>query len=172
MKRRRCATITRNYKGRKAKRIPAATAEPITPATLGPIACIKRKLPGLYCWPTVCDTRAAIGTADTPAEPISGLIFSLLKRFIIFAKITPDAEPNENATIPNVRMPRVFQLRKASAVAVAPTEIPRKMVTMFINSFCTVFDKRSVTPHSFIKLPNIKQPISGAAEGKRMAMIR
>lgn len=41
--------IILNYSGRKAKRIPAATAEPITPATLGPIACIKRKLPGLYC---------------------------------------------------------------------------------------------------------------------------
>ena len=27
-------------------RIPAATAEPITPATLGPIACISRKLEG------------------------------------------------------------------------------------------------------------------------------
>ena len=27
-------------------RIPAATAEPITPATLGPIACINRKLEG------------------------------------------------------------------------------------------------------------------------------
>ena len=29
-----------------ANRIPAATAEPITPATLGPIACMSKKLPG------------------------------------------------------------------------------------------------------------------------------
>lgn len=29
---------------KKLSRIPAATAEPITPATLGPIACIRRKL--------------------------------------------------------------------------------------------------------------------------------
>jgi hypothetical protein len=28
--------------------VPAATAVPITPATLGPIACINRKLEGLY----------------------------------------------------------------------------------------------------------------------------
>lgn len=28
------------------RRTPAATAEPITPATFGPIACIRRKLPG------------------------------------------------------------------------------------------------------------------------------
>ena len=55
-------------------RNPAATAEPITPATLGPIACISKKLDGFAFCPTVCDTRAAIGTADTPAEPMSGLI--------------------------------------------------------------------------------------------------
>ena len=41
-------------------------AEPITPATLGPIACISRKLEGLAFWPSLLDTRAAMGTADTP----------------------------------------------------------------------------------------------------------
>lgn len=51
---------------RNESRMPAATAEPTTPATLGPMACISRKLPGLYFWPTIWDTRAAIGTADTP----------------------------------------------------------------------------------------------------------
>src|SRR5699024_6682275 len=45
---------------------PAATAEPMTPATLGPMACISRKLEGFSFWPTVCATRAAMGTADTP----------------------------------------------------------------------------------------------------------
>ena len=42
---------------------PAATAEPITPATFGPMACISRKLLGFSCWPTFWETRAAIGTA-------------------------------------------------------------------------------------------------------------
>ena len=32
---------------KKLNNIPAATAEPITPATLGPIACISRKFEGL-----------------------------------------------------------------------------------------------------------------------------
>ena len=32
---------------KKDSNIPAATAEPITPATLGPMACISRKLEGL-----------------------------------------------------------------------------------------------------------------------------
>ena len=40
---------SKDYIGRKANNIPAATAEPITPATLGPIACIKRKLDGFSC---------------------------------------------------------------------------------------------------------------------------
>jgi hypothetical protein len=34
------------YYPRNANKIPAATAEPITPDTLGPIACIKRKFAG------------------------------------------------------------------------------------------------------------------------------
>ena len=34
--------LVSNY-ARNARRIPAATALPITPATLGPIACINRK---------------------------------------------------------------------------------------------------------------------------------
>ena len=49
-------------------------SEPITPATFGPIACISRKFCASDSSPTLFDTRAAIGTADTPAEPISGLI--------------------------------------------------------------------------------------------------
>ena len=57
---------------------PAATPEPITPATLGPMACINRKLEGFAFCPSTCDTRAAIGTADTPAEPMSGLIVHTL----------------------------------------------------------------------------------------------
>ena len=32
-----------------ANMVPAATAVPITPATLGPIACMSRKLAGLHC---------------------------------------------------------------------------------------------------------------------------
>ena len=49
--------------------MPAAIADPITPATLGPIACIRRKLFESASRPTLLETRAAIGTAETPAEP-------------------------------------------------------------------------------------------------------
>src|SRR5690554_1555374 len=86
---------------------PAATAEPITPATFGPIACISRKFCGFASRPTLLETRAAIGTADTPAEPINGLIGSLLNLFISLAIRTPQAVPTPNATIPSPRIPRV-----------------------------------------------------------------
>ena len=64
-------------------------------------------------------------------------------------------------------MPNVCQLRKVAAVAVAPTDTPRKMVTMFISSFWTVLLRRSTTPHSRIRLPSIRQPTREAAEGTR-----
>ena len=54
-------------------------AEPMTPATLGPMACISRKLEGLAFWPSRLDTRAAMGTADTPAEPMRGLTLPLYR---------------------------------------------------------------------------------------------
>ncbi len=76
--------------------MPAAVAVPITPAILGPIACISKKFLGLACWPILWTTLAAIGTAETPAAPIIGLIFSLIKRFISLARVTPKAVEAEH----------------------------------------------------------------------------
>jgi hypothetical protein len=72
---------------RKLSRIPAATAEPITPATFGAIACISKWFDGSSRKPSICDTLALSGTAETPAEPIKGFIlFSSDKnKFIDFA---------------------------------------------------------------------------------------
>ena len=61
-----------NYAKKLSKR-PAATALPITPATLGPIACMSKWFDGSYSSPITSDTRAS-GTADTPVLPIKGLI--------------------------------------------------------------------------------------------------
>ncbi len=89
----------------------------------------------------------------------------MLNTFISFASSTPPAEPMPKATMPIASIDRVLRFRKLSAVAVAPTEIPRNMVTMFISSFWAVLLRRSTTPLSFIRLPSIRQPTSGAAEG-------
>src|SRR5690554_7071333 len=107
-------TAVKNNQLRSLIITPAATAEPITPATFGPIACISRKFCGLASRPTLLDTRAAIGTADTPAEPINGLIGSLVTAFISLAIRTPAAVPIQNATRPSTIMARVLPFRKAS----------------------------------------------------------
>ena len=60
----------------------------------------------------------------------------------------------------------VLSVRNVEPTAVAPTEMPRNNVTMFISAFCAVSLRRSVTPHSLSKLPNIRLPRSGATDGK------
>ena len=50
------------------------------------------------------DPRAAIGTAETPAAPISGLTFVFEQRFMSFAIKTPAAVASEKATTPSIRI--------------------------------------------------------------------
>ena len=99
------------------------------------MACISRKFEGSVSAPTFWLTLAAIGTADTPAEPISGFIVPPLSLFISLAKRTPEAVPILNAIKPKSIIASVSMLRKLAAVAVAPTVTPSIMVTMFISSF-------------------------------------
>ncbi len=130
------------------------------------MACISRKFWGLASRPTLLDTRAAIGTAETPAEPINGLIGSLVKAFISLAISTPAAVPTAKAIIPNARIPSVCASRKLLAISLEPTDNPRKIVTMLINAFWAVSLRRSTTPHSRIRLPKQNIPSSGAASGR------
>ena len=116
-------------------KVPAATAVPITPATFGPIACISRKLVGSASAPTFWDTRAAIGTADTPAEPISGLILppDKLAHQLTKQNAACGTERECNQTQSNdLQMYLIF--RNASALVVAPTEVPSRITTMYISA--------------------------------------
>ena len=144
---------------------PAAIVDPITPATFGPIACIIKKLSGSDSIPTLLATRAAIGTAETPAAPIKGLILFLENRFISFAISTPVIVPIPNATIPKPNIPRVSPTKNSSATNLEPTDKPRNMVAVLIKAFCAVSDRRATTRHSFIKLPKQNIPSRGAAPG-------
>ena len=124
-----------NYFPNKARNTPAATADPITPATLGPIACISKKFDGFAFWPSTWDTLAAIGTAETPAEPIRGLILPPDIQHISFPISNPPTVLNMNANNPRPIIPSVWGRKKTSPFAVAPTVTPRKIVTIFIKAF-------------------------------------
>ena len=97
------------YKNKRSK-IPAATAEPITPATLGPIACMSKKLLGSSLNPSLCTTRAAIGTAETPAAPIIGLTLPLVITHMSLPPRTPKAVAKAKAIIPKAKINNLSSL--------------------------------------------------------------
>ena len=59
----------------------------------------------------------------------------------------------------------VSVLKKCSALIVKPVPVAKKIVTVLINAFWDVSDKRSVTPDSRNKLPNINIPKREVIEG-------
>ena len=116
--------------------------------------------------PTFWDTRAAIGTADTPAEPIRGLIFPPESLHINFPRSTPPAVPTAKATRPRTTILRVDAFRNASALVVAPTEVPSRITTIYIKALEAVSVSCFTTPHSRNRLPSISIPTRGAVVGR------
>ena len=116
--------------------------------------------------PTFWDTRAAIGTADTPAEPISGLIFPpvILQRSL--PKSTPPMVPKINAVRPRATILMVVTFKNASALVVAPTEVPSRITTIYIRALLAVSASCFTTPLSRNRLPNISIPTRGAVDGR------
>ena len=116
-------------------RIPAATAEPITPATFGPIACISKQLVESYSKPITCEIRAESGTAETPALPINGLILlPFFKKILnILTKITPDAVAMMNDNAPRAKILIESSVRNSEACVEAPTVRPNRIVIVSIN---------------------------------------
>ena len=62
----------------------------------------------------------------------------------------------------------VCQRKKLEATMVEPIVRPRKMVTTLAISLLAEFVRRSTTPASRMRLPNINMPISGVARGTKM----
>ena len=106
-----------------------------------------------------------MGTADTPAAPIKGLIGIDESRFINFASKTPDAVPMAKAITPRIRIPTVSRFKNWVASNLLPTPRPRKIVTALMSAFCMVSESRSTTPHSRARFPSMNIPIKGAADG-------
>ena len=88
-----------------------------------------------------------------------------------FPNRTPPTVEKQKANSPRPMMSSVLRDKKFSAVAVAPTEMPSKRVTMFMRAFCAVSESLSVTPHSLKRLPSMRQPSSGATEGSKSAVM-
>ncbi len=116
--------------------------------------------------PTFCDTLAAIGTADTPAEPIKGFTLPWVAIHISLPKSTPAAVPNANAIKPRATIFKVSQFRNASALVVAPTEVPSRITTMYISALDAVSVSCLTTPDSLNRLPSISIPTKGAVVGR------
>ena len=155
-----CAVMAYNYFGCDMIEAPHGRAPSIATG-------VKRCLPDDIVFTYQGDgDLAAIGTAETPADPMSGFIGSFFESlFISFAIITPAAVPTPNAVTPRTTIFSVSAFRKVSAFAVAPTDTPRSMVIMFMSSFVAVFVSLSVTPHSLNRFPSISIPTSVAAGG-------
>ena len=127
---------------------------------------MSKKLVGSASAPTFCDTLAAIGTADTPAEPMSGLTLPLVARHISLPNKTPPAVPTAKATRPSPTILSVSTFKNASALVVAPTDVPRMITTMYISALEAVSASCLTTPLSLKRLPSMSIPISGAVEGR------
>ncbi len=80
----------------------------------------------------------------------------------------PTAVSRLMAIKPSASTTRVWARRNLSASIVAPMQSPRSSVTILAISFSEALFKRSTTPHSFMRLPSITVPISGAPLGARI----
>ena len=60
----------------------------------------------------------------------------------------------------------VSQLRKASALVVAPTEVPRRITTIYISALDAVSVSCLTTPDSRKRFPSINIPTNGAVVGR------
>jgi hypothetical protein len=67
----------------------------------------RRKFVGSASCPNVCDNLAAMGTADTPAEPMSGFTLSFTTRFMSLANRIPPIVPQLKAINPKAKIAKV-----------------------------------------------------------------
>ena len=109
-----------------------------------------------------------MGTADTPAEPIRGLTLPFVAMHISLPKSTPAAVPNAKAISPSATIFKVSTFKKASALVVAPTEVPSRITTIYISALDAVSISCLTTPDSLNRLPNISIPTRGAVVGRIM----
>ncbi len=132
----------------------------------------QQKIVRVFLLPTICTTRAESGTAETPAAPTSGLIFSVRNKFMNLANNTPPAVAMANDNAPSPKICSDWERKNVSACVLAPTEKPSKIVTMSIIAVRAVLASRSVTILSFSRLPKNSMPNSTIAPGAISVQIK
>lgn len=139
----------------------------MTPATFGPMACMRRKLWRSYSRPRLLEMRALIGTALTPAFPISGFSFLPFgkKRFISLTNKIPLADAMMKARAPRAKILMVFNVRNSEAWVEQPTVRPRRITTISFKLLLAVLASRVVFPLSFRRFPKNSIPNNGKPDG-------
>ena len=126
-----------------------------------------------YSNPRFCEIRAAIGTADTPALPISGLIFLCFgkNRLKNLTNNTPEAVAMIKAKAPKAKIFIVSIVKNSLACVEHPTVRPSNMTMTSFNALPAVLAKRVVFVLSFNRLPKNNIPKSGRPEGTMKVVI-
>ena len=106
-----------------------------------------------------------MGKAEIPAAPIMGFTFLLQNRFSTLANSTPPAVSSRKASRPSHRIISVSQVTNSSARIWNATVSPSSSVMRLASSCWALWLRLSSTPHSRIRLPNIKNPMSSALLG-------
>ena len=81
------------------------------------------------------------------------------------ANSTPPAVSKMNATRPRPRISRVSGRRNCSACIWQAMVMPSRMVIRLASTCWAVSDRESSTPHSRMRLPNIRKPTSATDAG-------
>ena len=84
---------------------------------------------------------------------------------MILPNNTPPAVEIPKATTPKPIIFNVSKDKNVVALAVAPTQMPNKIVTIYNKAFDAVANRLGTTPDSLIKFPSINIPIKEAHEG-------
>ena len=136
------------------------------------MACMSRKLCRSYSKPRLLEIRALIGTALTPAFPISGLIFLPFGKntFISLTNSIPLAEAMMNAKAPRAKIFTVLRVRNSEAWVEQPTVSPKSITITSLRLLPAVLARRVVLPLSFSRLPKKSIPNSGRPLGTMKVM--
>ena len=121
---------------------------------------MSRKFAGLAFWPSTCETRAAIGTADTPAEPINGFTLPPVSLYI---------------TLPNSRPPTVENVKSGDYQVARPFNIVTKdglsdVAQDFIDFIMSSDGQKIVEEEGYISVADSAAAYTGSGQSGKIVI--